>query len=46
MDLDTLRRDKVDTEIYDNMSITFNDASGTFVSENGKGINFGESIKW
>ena len=46
MDLDALRRDKVDTEIYDNMSITFNDAGGTFVSENGKGISFGESIKW
>lgn len=46
MDLDKLRRDKIDTEIYDNMSITFNDASGTFVSENGKGINFGESIQW
>jgi hypothetical protein len=26
--------------------ITFNDAAGNFISENGKAINFGETIQW
>ena len=46
MDLDSIREQNFDTEVYDNMSITFNDAGNTFVSDNGKVVNFGETIQW
>lgn len=46
MDLDSIRQRNYDTEVYDNVSITFNDAGNTFVSDNGKVVNFGETIEW
>lgn len=46
MDLDSVRDKATNAELYDNVSITFNDAAGTFVSDNGKGISFGETINY
>lgn len=46
MDLDSIRQQNIDTEVYDNVSITFNDAAGNFVTDNGKGINFGETVSF
>ena len=46
MDLDSIRQQSIDTEVYDNVSITFNDAAGNFVTNNGKGINFGETVQF
>jgi len=41
MDLDSIFEQDVDTEIYDKVSIQFNDANRNFASQSGKGINFG-----
>lgn len=44
MDLQDLRERNIDTEVYDNLSLTFKDASGKLEFDNGKQINFGEQI--
>ena len=33
-------------EVYTDLEITFNDSDGTFTSADGKGINFGEKLKF
>ena len=44
MDLQDLRKRDIDTEVYDNLSLTFKDAAGKLEFDNGKQINFGEQI--
>ena len=46
MDLDSIFEQDVDTEIYDKVSIQFNDANRNFASQSGKGINFGQTVQW
>lgn len=46
MDLESIRDYNQNSEDYNTISISFNDAAGNFVSENGKGISFGQTIEW
>jgi len=36
----------LDTDLFDNLEITFNDAIGQFKSADGKQINFGKKVQW
>ena len=45
MDLQSLEQyEDVDMNVYTDLEITFNDSDGTFTSDEGKGISFGEKI--
>ena len=46
MDLDRLRRDNVDMKVYDNLAISFNDASGQLTSPSGDAVEFGKTLEW
>lgn len=46
MDLDSIFERNIDMQVYDNVSIQFNDATGAITTQSGKGINFGETISW
>ena len=46
MDLDDLSERDIDTEVYDDLSISFKDAAGSLSFSDGKQIQFGEEIHW
>ena len=46
MNLDKLREENVDMQVYDNLEISFNDGQGVLKSESGKQVEFGKTVEW
>ena len=46
MNIEKLHDSGVSIEMYDDLQISFNDASGVLTSDSGKGISFGEKISF
>ena len=46
MNLDKLREDNVDLQVYDNLEISLNDGQGVLKSESGKQVEFGKTVEW
>lgn len=46
MDMEKLQKEDIDYDIYDDISIAFNDGAGVMKSTDGKQVNFGTTITW
>ena len=46
MDLEKLHSQKIDMQIYDDLSISFNDATGAMKTATGEQVNFGTKLTW